>query len=92
MNNQLNEQLKSQLDTIQKKINVASVLAMPGGVLLGLGMAGKVDISVLEELHPILANGKLVNIMLSLGIGLTLLYILRLFSLVREQNRLKKRK
>jgi len=91
MSNQLKEQLKNQIDAIQKKITTASLLSMPGGVLLGLGMVGKVDISVLDQLHPMLASEKLVNFMLVTGIVLTVLYLIRIFSLAREQKRLKKR-
>jgi len=64
---------------------------MPGVVLLSLGMVGKVDMSELRSLHPMLANEKLVSFMLIIGLFSTLLYLIRFYSLLREQKRLKKR-
>jgi len=81
--------VKEQLDAIKKKIIAAACLSMPGGILLGLGMAGTASgPQILEEIHPMLANEKLITIMLLTGILSSIVCLIWIFTLERKKNKL----
>ncbi|MFT6304280.1 MAG: hypothetical protein ACI9XK_003669 [Granulosicoccus sp.] len=85
----MKENTAELLKEVQKKIAILSILSMPGALMLGAGLLGKFGEDA-SSVHPMLNDVGTVNIVLVVGIIVTLWCGFKLWPLEREKVRLKK--